>query len=129
MILYRAMKKGTDNKPVCGNNSGRELGIRINIDIEVDSDDYVYPGTGGMSVSPPPPSNLPEHRRPVELNGTGKDPLWKISSEILSQYRLQYRPDPQKPNQHGFIEPIEKMLLHFFQMALTLTSNDWELGE
>ena len=73
-------------------------------EIPVGPDGLVHPGTGGMSVSPYDPGNLPEHRRPPEFGGTGRDPVWEHHSDQLGP-DLQYRPDPHNPGGHGFVEP------------------------
>jgi hypothetical protein len=69
--VYRGMKLNEEGLLKTG-ASARTLGARANIDILVDETGSVAPDTGGMSVSPPPLENLPEHRRPPELGGTGK---------------------------------------------------------
>ncbi len=75
--LYRGMEETPDGEPAIG-PSAITLGARPHIDIRVDLSGSVHPGTGGMSVAPDTPSNLPRHRRPPEHGGTGKDPLWSI---------------------------------------------------
>jgi RHS repeat-associated protein len=64
--LYRGMRTGADAAPETG-PTARTLGARPNTDIPVNSDGTVQPGTGGMSVSPNSPSNLPPFRRPPEF--------------------------------------------------------------
>ncbi|WP_141698985.1 hypothetical protein [Candidatus Marithrix sp. Canyon 246] len=56
-LLFRSMKISANSLPVVG-ATARTLGIREGIDILVISG-KVKPNTGGMSVSPPPPYNLP----------------------------------------------------------------------
>ncbi len=141
IVLYRAMKSGTNNKPLIG-DSARYLGVKKGRDIKV-TEKRVQPNTGGisveireivqpnkegMSVTPDIPSNLPCHRRPPELGGTGKDPVWQIDAEILNDCELQYRPDPDKAT-HGFIEPIREMLFSEYQTALGMTQTMWTLLE
>lgn len=84
----------------------------------------VRPGTGGMSASPPPPENLPSFRRPPEYGGTGKDPLWELETDELPE-TLRYRPDPERPERHGFIEPSRAMGFEEYQAALEDTSGLW----
>jgi len=124
-LLYRSMKINVNGLPVVG-ATARTLGIREDIDILV-MEGQVKPNTGGMSVSPPPPSNLPTHRRPAKFGGTGKDPLWEINVNCLSVFQLQYRPDPHQPNKHGFIEPITEMPLEEYQQAIVATLHEWTL--
>ena len=53
-------------------------------------------------MAPDDPASLPRHRRPRDLGGTGRTPVWEIDEELLGP-RLAYRPDPTKPEVHGFI--------------------------
>src|SRR5262249_46123513 len=80
-----------EGRPACA-PTGRTLGVRPHIDIPVDASGFVHPGTGGLSVAPEPPTNLPRHRRPPEYDGTGKDPFWGIQEGALCPY-LRYVPD------------------------------------
>jgi hypothetical protein len=102
------------------------LGIRPGIDVTASNwDDIVFPRQGGMSVSPAHPTNLPYFRRPPELGGTGKDPIWSISSDGLEP-ALRYRPDPESPGTHGFIEPVHPRTLEEYQDALATTNVRWQ---
>jgi hypothetical protein len=123
--LYRAMTE-EDGAPALG-ASARKLGARLDIDIEPDGAGLVHPDAGGMSVSPESPRNLPRHRRPPEWGGNGADPVWEISSQSLGP-ELTYRADPDLPDEHGFIEPIEPMSFDEYQDALAATRNDWRLA-
>jgi hypothetical protein len=124
-LLYRSMKISANGLPVVG-ATARTLGIREGVDILVISD-QVKPNIGGMSVSPPPPYNLPIHRRPAAFCGTGKDPVWQINVNCLSAFQLQYRSDPHQPNKHGFIEPITEMRFEEYQQAIVATLHEWTL--
>ena len=110
--------------------SARTLGARANIDIPVDEDGFVEPGTDGMSVSPNTPENLPFFRCPPEFGGTGKDPVWEL--DLLAENsnnplrKLAYRADPKDPERHGFIEPASRMLFEEYQQALHETYDAWE---
>jgi hypothetical protein len=107
--------------------SGRGLGVRVftaRPDIPVDPEGRVHPGTGGMSVSPYDARNLPDHRRPPELDdGEGPDPIWYLYIEELGE-TLSFRPDPKKPT-HGFVEPGDVMLLVAYEAALAGTRMTW----
>src|SRR5688572_7304120 len=103
------MKESDQGWPEVG-ASARTLGVRPGIDVPaVAGDELVHPGTGGLSVSPDTPYNLPRHRRLPEFGGTGIDPVWVISDAELGP-RLRYRPDPDDPR-HGFVEPPGTMTL------------------
>jgi hypothetical protein len=38
---------------------------------------------------------------------------------------LTYRPDPERPDRHGFVEPRERMAFGEYQAALAATLPDW----
>jgi hypothetical protein len=111
-----------ESHPALG-STARSLGARRGLDIPVDSLGLVRPGNGGFSVSPDDPMNLPNHRRPPEWGGTGKDPIWALATESLGN-SLVYRPDPDEPT-HGFIEPAEVMPFEEYQQALYDTRESW----
>lgn len=90
----------------------------------MDRSGMVHPLTGGMSVSPPPPENLIEHRRPPKYGGVGKDPIWELQTEALPS-ELTYRPDPANPDRHGFVEPAAPMPLDDYRDALRSTRELW----
>jgi hypothetical protein len=125
--LFRSMKVDTDGLPSVG-PTARELGVRPGDDIPVDNDGYVEPLTGGISVSPVAADRLPEHRRPPEVGGTGKDPVWTLTSDLLAA-TLRYRPDDEDPDGHGTIEPVSRMTLDAYQQALRATRSAWTLVE
>jgi len=118
-VLYRAMIEARDGRPEIG-RSARTLGVRISgkhIDILVEPSGEVLPGTGGMSVAPDTPDNLPPHRR-------ARDPAWTFEARALGP-DLLYRPDPLKPNKHGTIEPAQPMPLDQYDAALEATRAHW----
>ncbi|MGH3088625.1 MAG: hypothetical protein ACRDSJ_15075 [Rubrobacteraceae bacterium] len=119
MKVLRGMTADEDGLPKVG-ASGRYLGARPRggfRDIDVDESGMVYPGTGGMSVSPLPPTNLPEHRRPPEFGGYGEDPVYEFDTDELPP-ALSYRPDPNNPERRGawrsrtISEPSTKHAVH-----------------
>lgn len=121
------MKTDEDGKPEIG-NTARTLGVRTEgwgRDIVVAASGYALPETGGVSVSPPPPENLPEHRRPEEYGGTGNDPVWVLDTENLPS-GLSYRPDPLDPEGHGFIEPEGPMHLDDYKALLSQSRDLWQ---
>ena len=123
MRVLRAMKAEDDDLPKVG-VSARTLGARPNIDIPLDEDGLVEPEMEGMSVSPPPLENLPYYRRPREFGGEGRDPLWELETDELPA-ELVYRPDPDDPDRHGFIEPRWWMSFEEYQRAIHSTRGLW----
>ena len=128
MRVLRAMRADKDDgKPETG-NTARTLGVRTGgrrRDIVVAASGFVLPETGGMSVSPPPPENLPEHRRPEEYGGISKDPVWELDTDDLPP-ELLYRSAPEDPYRHGFIEPASPMLLEEYEAFLRMTRRLWQ---
>ena len=116
--IYRGMIE-TGNGPQIG-DTARTLGVRANVDIQIDGNRMVHPDTGGMSVSPRP-ADLPMHRRPIEFGGTGKDPVWRINTRNLGP-DLKYVPDAPG---HGTVQPTRSMLFEEYQEALANTQKDW----
>jgi len=126
MRVLRAMKADEYGESEIG-NTARTLGVRTGgrrPDIVVAASGLVLPETGGMSVSPPPPENLPEHRRPDEYGGIGKDPVWELETDSLPP-ELTYRPDPKEPDRHGFIEPVRPMHINDYETFLHMTRRLW----
>ena len=122
--LFRAMKEGSGDAPETGSNA-RAVGVRPGIDVQATlGHQTVYPGQGGISVSPDDPMNLPSFRRPQEFRGTGKDPVWEIDEGQLGP-DLCYRPDPVRPG-HGFIEPARPMTLDEYERAVLRTRDHWD---
>lgn len=119
--IFRGMMASND-LPVLGDTK-RTLGAAAN-DITVDEHGMVHPNTGGMSVSPNDPQNLPVHRKPPEFGGTGKDPVFTMNTEALPE-GLQYRPDPKDPATHGFIEPNSSMKAEEYQDLIHSTQKNW----
>jgi hypothetical protein len=123
--VLRAMKRGADGLPKLGYSGARTLGARCSIDIPLREDDgFVEPETDGMSVSPPPPDNLPYFRRPPVFGGTSKDPIWELETDELRE-ELGYRPDPDDPDRHGYIEPSRQMPFEEYQRAIHNTRGLW----
>jgi hypothetical protein len=90
VIVLRVMKLGEDELPKAG-WSARTLGARCNIDIPIAEDGCVEPEMGGVSVSPPPPENLPLIRLPRELGGREKIPCgrWRpMATHAIITVRL-----------------------------------------
>ncbi|MGW4947749.1 DNRLRE domain-containing protein [Actinoplanes sp. NPDC004185] len=123
--IYRGMTKDADGAPKVG-DTARTLGARKGTDIKADAQGMVHPKTGGMSVSPGSPRNLPSHRRPSEWGGNGKDPAWQMDSGGLPD-GLSYRSDPANPSGHGFIEPSRPMPFEQYQSLIGGTRGLWRV--
>src|SRR5262245_2171031 len=121
--LFRAMKEGPTGQPLVAPQT-RGLGVRPGVDVPANNPlDTVGVGTGGMSVSPDDPANLPYYRRPATFGGTGKDPVWVIDVGDLGP-DLIYRADVGSAT-HGVVEPARPMSLDEYQRALALTQPCW----
>jgi RHS repeat-associated protein len=118
-LLYRSMTE-EGGGPKLG-DTARTLGVRLGIDIAPGPNGFVMPGTGGMSVAPITPLNLPVHRRPRMLGGTGKDPVWGIHTSLLGP-KLIFRQDSSS---HGLIEPAIPMSFSEYRNALAETRYGW----
>jgi hypothetical protein len=127
VMVLRAMKTDEDGLPKPGWSGARTLVARCSIDIPLRQDDgWVAARMGGMSVSPPPPDNLPPSRLPRDMGGKGKDPIWELETDSLPR-ELTYRPDPDIPDTHGFIEPSWVMSFEDYQKAVHETRGLWTL--
>jgi hypothetical protein len=125
VVVLRAMKVGADDKPKPGWSGARTLVARCSIDIPLHQDSgVVEPRMGGVSVSPPPAENLPPSRLPREMGGKGKDPIWQLETDDLPR-ELTYRPDPDLPDTHGFIEPAWVMSFMDYLKAVHGTRDLW----
>lgn len=118
-MVFRAMREDPAGGPLVG-PTARTLGVRPGDDIPVVGG-RVGPGTGGLSVAPGVPSNLPDHRRPPQFGGTGKDPVWEIDADSLGG-DVAFRQD--KPT-HGLFEPAREMSIDEFQEALADLASRW----
>src|SRR5205823_1424738 len=127
MKLFRGMTEDIDGLPKTG-PGGRLLGVRPGNSPSPDvtatnPHDFVFPGQGGMSVTPHDPANLPRHRRPKGLGGIGPDPVWYIELDELGP-DLVFR---QNSSVHGVVEPARPMTLQEFQNALATTHSRWQV--
>ena len=120
--LYRGMNSAGAYPRV--ERSAKGLGVRVgeNGDVEPDADAYVYPGAG-MSVAPDDPLFLPEYRRPPELLGSARHPVWCISESDLPEELVVIIDDPE----HGVIGPARAMPLPDYEAALASTQRNWRL--
>jgi hypothetical protein len=123
--------------------SALALGVRVppdeHADIDVSADGLVEPRTGGMSVAPAW-RLLPVHRIPRRLRdrfprAAGKIQLflWRMGEGPFTEGpfadRLFFRPDPEKPSKHGFVEPKARMPVGEYQAALAATRDQWVIDE
>lgn len=121
------MKRTEAGLPETG-ATARTLGVRPGLDIPLGTDtppDLVRPGTGGMSVSTMPPTNLPRHRRPEAFDGTGRDPVWSLDTDELPD-DLRTTVDPNDRT-HVFIEPAYSMSFEAYLRYLHRTAHLWSL--
>jgi hypothetical protein len=117
--------KVDDGRPLL-ERSARALGVRVegpDRDVDADAAGNVHPEGGGMSVAPDDPLALQTHRRPPEFGGTGKDPVWEITDEVLPGALLFRRDSPT----HGLIEPGCSMPLGVFEDGLAETRDTWNI--
>jgi hypothetical protein len=141
-LYYRGMAE-QNGKPRVG-RSARMLGIRPNIDIDVeqmpagclDEQGRLLPevernyqgesiavaikNTRGMSVSLSI-EGLPAFRRPATFGGSGKDPLWQIDDSKITGDLEAMQDSPT----HVSILPSATMRLDKYEAALANTQNDW----
>ena len=122
--LFRAMQASDDGHPTCG-ASASKLGVREGKDVPVHGG-IVHPGTGGMSVTPDDPARLPASFRPPSLGGVGKHQVFAIELSALPPEALGYRPDPDNPRDHGFVEPASAVSLDRLQQDLCGTRWRWK---
>ncbi len=121
--LYRAMRQA-GNRPELAPN---QLGVRTQgtvRDIKLHPNGTVYPDTGGMTVVPDDPMQMQRHHRPASLLGTGRRPVWSISSARIVN-PLAIRQDTPK---HWLIEPALPMQLQTFSDALADTAPFWQVS-
>jgi hypothetical protein len=123
------------------------LGVRVgpgeHDDINHDENGCVYPGQGGMSVSPSvdalPPHRLPRRlqqkypERFPEASAPNGVHCWSMgqgafAAERVGQY-LRLRLDPAKPDRHGWVEPDDRMQVEDYEAALAATQGQWQRWE
>lgn len=125
--------------------SARLLGVRLNIDINIeqiftrhlDEQGYLLPesqrkllgdlvnvairDTKGMSVSLSI-EGLPPFRKPVKFGGMGKDFLWQIDDSMITGDLQAVQDSPT----HVSIMPRVTMALEKYEAALANTQKYWE---
>jgi len=119
--LYRAMRPAEGGRPSLG-RSARSLGIRPQTDIPV-VEGMVSPLSGGMSVSLGDPRYLPEHRRPLSLGGTGKDPVYRLKARQVPK-ALAVRSDADLEG-HAFLEPAHVMPIETYEESIASSQRRW----
>ncbi|WP_300067715.1 hypothetical protein [uncultured Ruegeria sp.] len=140
-IVYRGMEANEEEKPVTGDQLGRQLGIRDN---EVDT--YIANGKPwlnplnnagkpqGLSVATLSGCNLPPHRRPAKSpwNGTNQFvglTVFQIDVEQLDDnLALVAAPLEGQPN-HAVIGPAVAMSLADFRDLIHATQEQWNAAE
>jgi hypothetical protein len=127
--IYRGMTKSDGGTPKLGDTKrtlGAKPGSGAKDDILPDAKGMVHPRSGGMSVSPDSPRNLPDFRRGSDWGGSGKDPTWEMNTRELPD-GLSYRPDPANPKGHGFVEPSRSMPFQEYQDLIQGTAGIWRI--
>jgi hypothetical protein len=123
--LYRTMQTDEAGRPPRGDGAYM-LGVRVGVDAKPDTNGFVHPGRGGMSVTPDDPACLPPPLRPKVLDGGyGALPVFWIHRNDLGE-DLSYRPDARKPLRHGLVEPATPVMVDAFQSALAATMERWQ---
>jgi hypothetical protein len=143
--IFRAMLIDGEKPKVAQDK--KSLGVLVgpgpDDDIDKDSDGNVHPSSGGMSVSPSL-DLLPMHRVPRRLSkkysdrfgeatGSNRFWLWLMGDGQFEAGRvaaaLLFRPDPDMPTKHGYVEPDRKMLVAEYAAALAATRDQWQRWE
>jgi hypothetical protein len=127
LLIYRSMKENSVGQPMV-EESARGLGVRPGVDIDINMG-MVVPFTGGMSASPLTPMNLPSHRRPASMGGTGKDPVFQMNTKDLPS-GLVFVPDKFNNNGaaiHGTIQPKGPVSYQVYKRLLESTQPKWSL--
>ena len=129
-LVYRAMKRDADGLPhVAPAASG--LGVRPNIDIDVDQQGWAVVNYKGMSVSPSW-REISVFRIPKRLGGQGSNGTYcfKTGSGLFQQEPLApglaLVPDSSR---HGVIRPEKSVPLHEYEADLAATRPDWQIDE
>ncbi len=129
--MFRAMKKGEDNKPTVGRGFC-ELGVR-STEIEIDEDGNAVPNEKGMSVAPEWRSlHLFVIPRRLGTGGRGKDTTFCFRRGDGPFDRgacgngLELVPDSPT---HGVVRPAQVVPLNNFLQNLGATRDEWVIEE
>ena len=125
-MYFRSMTPSADGQPIVA-SSKRSLGVLAE---ESNAPDGSFgPGTGGLSVSPDSPWNLPNHRRPRGMGrgstGVATDWVFGIDGLSLTLAELVARPDPNNPMGHAFVEPTKILSHEGYNGMLLKTRTYW----
>jgi hypothetical protein len=81
---------------------------------------------GGLSVTPDDWRLINPKFLPSSFGGTDKKRvLFSLPESALPPRNLNYRPDPDKPREHGFIEPASEVPRAEYEAAIAATRPDW----
>jgi hypothetical protein len=132
-LIYRAMLRDGEYPKI--GPTAKTLGVRIPDDI-AEQGQFVFPGTGGMSVAPTWRA-LPMYRVPRRLKhlaakaaGSNNYECWKMGVGPFEAGAvadgLSLRPD--RPD-HGLVEPSAAMPSEEYQKSLAATREQWRVDE
>ena len=129
-LVYRAMKRDADGLPhVAPTASG--LGVRPNIDIDVDHQGYAVVNHKGMSVSPSW-REISIFRIPKRLGGQGSNRTYcfMMGTGPFQQEALAPGLElvPNSPT-HGVVRPEKSVPLHEYEADIAATRSDWQFDE
>jgi hypothetical protein len=130
--VFRAMRKDRDDLPTLA-RLATALGVRIGIDIDIDSQNNAIANNKGMSVSPAW-RQLPIFRIPKRLDprGQGSNNTYCFKRGTGSFLQGAFAPGlellPDSPT-HGVVRPTQLVQLSQYENDLAATRAEWQIDE
>ena len=128
--IVRIMKRLEDGLPLVAPKSDA-LGVRHNVDIDIDSQKNALCNDKGMSVSPSW-KDISPRRVPKRLGGQGPNSTFvfvfgsgPFQPKVIAN-GLELLPNSST---HGVIRPTETVPLTQYEVALAATRPDWRIDE
>ncbi len=129
-----------DNLPIVGCNNSSELGVRLGVDIAVDTAGNVVLDESGMSVAPEwrnlRITRIPKRLRHIVPGAKGPNSTFCFTLGAGPFQRstiatgLELIPDQgQAPVTHGVIAPVQVVPLADYQTDLGNTRASWQIDE